>query len=203
MDRARTGRATRRELLAAGLAIPGLAAAGALQGASDAGASPSAPTDAEVVRSTLSVELLAVFCYEHVLAINKLGPAAERAASQFLTHERAHARSLTSELRKLGGSPPATPATVDAASAQLSSLGVPGSLTHLESEHDCLKLLIGLEAVLEGAYYVGLSTLKASLSQTSAEILGVEAQHSTVLNDLLKPGHVDQSVPSAFVEGNY
>ncbi len=85
------GEATRRELIARGIALRGTG--------SDAGA----------LRATVRAEQVMVATYEQLLGAGVLGPTAARAATEFLAHERAHVAALTSELKRLGGRPPREP----------------------------------------------------------------------------------------------
>jgi rubrerythrin len=83
--------ATRRELIARGIALAGTG--------SDTGA----------LRATVRAEQVLVATYEQLLGAGVLGASAARAATEFVAHERAHVAALTSELRRLGGKPPREP----------------------------------------------------------------------------------------------
>src|SRR2546421_67738 len=94
---------------------------------------------------------------------------------------------------------------VGAVSAQrgLSVHHVPRSLTQLGTARDCLKLLIDVESVAEGAYFDAVASLgDAGRMRTAAEIMGCEAQHWTVLSGLLNRFNVLRSVPYPFVAGS-
>src|SRR5436305_6642999 len=128
MDPLPSGRATRRELFAAGFAAPAAAAAGAVWSAPQAQA---ATGDSGVLRGILSAELLAVFCYERVLASGTLPSNTASTARQFLGQERAHVRALSAELRRLGSALPAPPANAAQADKALDLLHGSASLSAL------------------------------------------------------------------------
>jgi demethoxyubiquinone hydroxylase (CLK1/Coq7/Cat5 family) len=195
-------RPTRRELLSGAIAGAG-AGSLALAMLDDSDAVAAAPeSDAELVRTILSVELLAVFAYQQVLQSETISPETAPVIHHLLDHEQTHVEVMTDQLLKLGQQPPAAPAGVTAADAALGALHGNGSLKSLHSEQDCLRLLEGVEQIAQGAYYTSLSKLTdPRLARICASILGTEGQHYTVLADLLHPGEIDKSVPSAFVEG--
>ena len=190
---------TRRELARLGIS------AGVAGAALDAVAA-TAETDsaAQLLASIVMVELLAVFAYEQVLSSGALSARGEQLARQFLGHEQRHVAALTEALGKLGEAPPAGPTSAAQAGDELSARGGSGSFSGLHAEDDCLRLLVSVEEVVAGAYFVGFSRLSdPTLLRTAAEIMGAEAQHLTLLNDLLHHGDVKQAVPGAFVEGKH
>ena len=197
-----TRQPTRRELLAG--AVAGAAAGSvalAMLDASDASADTT-PTDADLVRTILSIELLVVFGYQQVLASETISPGTAPIIHHLLDHEQTHVELMTDELLKLGQQPPSPPASVTAADAALAVLHGNGSLKSLHSEEDCLRLLEGIEQIAQGAYYTSLGKMTSPrLARLCASILAAEGQHYTVLADLLHPGEIDKSVPGAFVEG--
>lgn len=202
MDRDSTCHPTRRELVAGAIAGAGAGSVAlAMLDVSDARADTT-PTDADLVRTIISIELLAVFAYQQVLASETISPETAPIIHHLLDHEQTHVDVMTDELLKLGQQPPAPPASVTAADAALTVLHGNGSLKSLHSEEDCLRLLEGIEQIAQGAYYTSLGKLTSPrLARICASILGTEGQHYTVLADLLHPGEIDKSVPGAFVEG--
>ncbi len=193
--------ATRRDLIRLALSVGVGATGAALLGAPSAVA--LAPTDADLVRALLSSERLAVFVYGHAVHSGVLAPDADRLTRRLLGQERAHARAMTAALRRLGGTPPPPLMGVGDADKLLAASNIQQSLSQLRSQDDFLRLLIHLEIVLERSYYVSMSkVLDAGLQVTVAQVLASEAQHATVLIELLVPGNVDKAVPEAFVEGN-
>ncbi len=193
---------TRRELVqrAIAVAVTG-AGAGALLEPEPALA--AAESDDEVIRGLLATELLILFVYQHVLQLQLLAPVPARVAGQFAAQERAHVAVLAAELRRLEVPAPAPPVSVVAADDALANGRVTGSLAALRTAQDCLKLLIGVEALAEGAYFKAIGVLRnPGLSRTAAQILACEAQHWTVLAELEYPGKIYRSVPWPYVTGS-
>jgi hypothetical protein len=190
-------RPTRRELMAgvAGIA-GGLVAAPAL-------AETPPPSDAELLSKTLDVERLMVFSYERVLTSGALSAGVQRAIAPFLGQERAHLSAVAAALTRLGAPAPTEPLSLKEASAVFGQHSVSGSLTDLHTEHDCLKLLVDLESVAEGASYTPIKDLvRPDLVQLCARIMACEAQHWTVLSGLRNPGQYVKAVPWPYVFGS-
>jgi rubrerythrin len=192
----KAGRLSRRELLA------GAAAGGALVSGAVASTAGAATGDAQIVSKALAAELLAVFCYQHVLRLGPLGPAAQRVVAQILAHEQAHARALERELRSRGAAPPAAPATVEQADAELKARHSSGRLKGLRTERATLDFLYSVEAITLGAHDQALEKLNdPRLVLTSVQIMAVEAQHAAAIGALIHPGKFDRIVPVNFVKG--
>ncbi len=201
MERGWTRQVSRRELVVGGIATGGLGAL-ACEGLAAAKAATPIETDASVLRSTLAVELLVVFAYEHMLAGGTLSAAGEQAARRILGHEQAHVRRLTVELSRLGATPPPTPTSVAEADRQLAARRSSGRLADLHGELESLRLLYDIESIAVGTYYEALPKLgDPRLLRTAAAIMGAEAQHATVVGGLLHPGDVRRVVPVASVTG--
>jgi rubrerythrin len=199
MKSASIGRLTRRELVASGIAAAALAAWGA---GADAAHAADLPEDSELLGTALGLELLLVYVYRHVLASGTLTARPARIVRELLQHEKAHARALTAALRQTGHRAAPGPVDVRAADEELAARGVSPSLAGLRTEHDSLRLLLDAEEIAEGVYYRSLSKLsEPEHIRLAAGILAAEAQHATVLSELLKPGDVDAAVPDAFVQG--
>jgi Ferritin-like domain len=186
-----------------------LVAAGAAAGAglgfasgSPAWADSPPPSDADLLSKTLEVERLMVVAYERVLASGTLSPGVERAITPFLDQERAHVSAVASQLTRLGAAAPTGPLSMKVASDALGQHNVSGSLTALRTEHDCLKLLVDLESVAEGASYTPIRDLREpGLVQLCARIMACEAQHWTVLSGLRNPGQYVKAIPWPYVFG--
>ena len=137
-----SGETTRRGLIARAIA----AGAGAgLLGPSDAGAAQVPAGDSALLHTVLASELLAVYCYQRVLASGLLDGRTMRLATQVLVQERAHVRAVRGALAASGGVPPQAPASPAAADRELSILLVPNRLAELHNREDARKLLIALE----------------------------------------------------------
>jgi cytochrome c551/c552 len=192
----KAGRLNRRELLT-GAAVGGAVVSGAV-----ASAASAATADAQTVSKTLAAELLAVFCYQHVLRLGTLGPAAQQVAALILSHEQAHVRALEAELRSLGGTPPVGPASIEQADAELKARHSSGRLKGLRSEHAVLDFLYSVESITIGAHDQALEKLSdPQLVRASVEIMGAEAQHAAAIGALLHPGRFDRIAPVNFVKG--
>jgi rubrerythrin len=162
--------ATRRELIARGIALGG------------------SGRDVDSLRAMLRAEQVLVVTYEQLLAATVFTPAATELAQRFLGHERAHAEALARELKRLRGAPPPRP----------TGLGSIGSLV----ESAAVGLLLELERAALNVYYTELARVRdAGVARTAAAIMGNEAQHTTLLRELLSPGNVGGAVPAAFVVG--
>ena len=199
MDRLPGVTGTRRDLMRAALAT----GAGAALLAPPALAATPPQTDAELVATLLSAELLAVFVYGHILHTGLLTGDDQRLAHHLLGQERAHVRAMSAALLRLGGTPPPPLVTITDADKLLAASNIQTGLTQLHSADDALRLLVHVEVALQRAYYVALGSLDdTELQHTAAQVLAAEAQHSTVLIESLFPGDVDKAVPESFVEGN-
>ena len=192
---------TRRELVCASLGVAGggLAASALVPASADAASTPS---DADVLGKTLRIETLIVYCYERVLGTGVLGAQARGLVGQLLGHERQHVAAVKRELRRRGIT--VQPAwTTRSADDELGRHRVTARLTDLGTQHKCLRLLVDLESVAEGAWFEALAKLAdPALSALGASIIGCEAQHWTVLSGLSHRGDVRKTVPYPFVRGS-
>jgi Ferritin-like domain len=197
---------TRRQLLASGAR----AAAGGAAGASGASllapalarAQSQAESEADRLHRLLSLELLVLYCYEHVLASTVLSPTARPAIVPLLGHEHAHVDAIGARLRALGAAPPTPPASVAAANRDLIHRHVSERLGQLQGSGDALRLLLTIERVATGAYFVALIKLTdPRLLRLGAQIMASEAQHQAVIADLLDHGNGAQAAPYGLVQG--
>jgi hypothetical protein len=191
---------TRRELLRGGVAGAG----GALLAAASARAAPSThePTETVRLQRLVRLELLLLFCYRHVLASPVLTPRARRTLTPFIVHEQAHVGALAQQLRAVGGAIPRPPASVAAANRDLAHRNVAGRLGQLRGDHDAVRLLLRMEQVTIGAYFVALLKLQdAGLIELVAQIMANEAQHDAMLALLLPPNKLGNAVPYGLVQG--
>ncbi len=166
-----------------------------------AAAAGPAPNDATVLTRTLQIEQLVVTAYRSVLASGVVTAAVASRLRTMLAQELDHVAVLERALHNLGAPSPTTSAT--GAQRELAAHHVHLSLAHLPSQHECLRLLIDVESLAEGAYFSAISKLtEPGLVRTSAEAMGCEAQHWTVLSALQHHGDVTRSVPYPFVQGS-
>jgi hypothetical protein len=79
---------------------------------------------------------------------------------------------------------------------------VAGRLGQLKNTKDALYLLLAMERVTVGAYFVALTKLDdRSLITLAAEIMANDAQHEAIIGQLLYKGNIPQSVPYGLVQG--
>lgn len=195
-------RSTRRELLASGAAGVALVSPAGALAAGTVLPRPDPPD--ERLRRLLSVELLLDYCYEHVLAGTLLTPGARLVAQLQAGHERAHIDALKLELTRLSpsGAIPVAPTDVAAANRRLARRNATGRLGQLQGERDALYLLLEVERVVTGAYFVALLKLEdPRLIALAISIMSAEAQHQALIGDLLNPGDAQQSVPYGLIQG--
>lgn len=191
---------TRRELLLSGAAGAG----GVLLAAASAQAAQTARNAFEIDRlqRLIRVELLLLFCYRHVLASPVLTPKSRRTLTPFIAHERAHILALERLLRAGGGAVPPPPASVAAANRDLAHRRIGGRLGQLRGDLDAVRLLLTLEQVTIGAYFVALMKLQdTDLIELVAQIMANEAQHDAMLGLLLPPHKPASAVPYGLVQG--
>jgi hypothetical protein len=192
-------RPTRRQLVAGAASAAGglvLAPAAAL-------AATVVPSDSETLTKVLEAERLIVLGYRQVLASGAIAPGEDAVLEPFLSQELEHVSTLAARMAALGASADIAPLDVKTGDALLAKHHVPGSLTDLHTRGDCLRLLVNLESVAEGAYFTALKTLgHAELVRMSAQAMACEAQHWTVLSGLRNPGIYVKSVPWPFVTGS-
>ena len=200
---------TRRELLAAGLAgaaltVPAAAlAVPATAAATTTTERPEPPADR--LRRLLEVEQLILYCYEHVLAAQFVSARARTVLALQTEHEQAHIRALTGALHRLdpAAGVPAGPTDVSVADRDLARRNVTGRLGQLQGEKDALHLLLDVERVVGGAYFVALTKLaEPQLITLAVTIMAAEAQHEALIGDLLYPGHPDRAVPYGLIQGS-
>ena len=195
---------TRRELLVAGTGTAALTLAGAAVAGSAVagGASPAAAFQADRLRRLLSAELLILYCYEHVLDSQILDPHQRQALAPLQAQEEAHVHALRTRLAALGAPAPPSPASVTQADHELSHRKVRERLGQLKGQMDALHLLLSVERVVVGAYFVALTKLAdPSLVTLSAQIMANDAQHEAIIGELLYAGSAQQAVPYGLVQG--
>ncbi len=191
--------ATRRGLLAAGmggagaLLLPGLAAGAATDAGRD---------DAAWLVALMRVELLSLYCLDHV----RSGPSAPAAVDAVLVqlrgHDSDHIAALRQALRRRGGEAPAGPVSVTAADHDLARRQVVGRLGQLQGWRDGVYLLFALERVVVGAYFVALlGVVEPALSVLLAQMMANDAQHEAVLHEQLHPGDIAGAIPYGLVQG--
>ena len=178
------------------LALPAAAAAAT----SSAAQPPISETDR--LQRLIRLEGLLLYCYRHVLASGILGPRARRTLAPFPGHEEAHIAALERVLRARGGTVPPGPDSVATANRYLANRGVGGRLGQLKGHSDALYLLLTLEQVTIGAYFVALTKLRDSeLIQLACQIMANEAQHDAMIGLTLPKATPGSAVPYGLVQG--
>jgi Ferritin-like domain len=159
-------------------------------------------TEPERIARLLSVEMLSVYIYEHVISSSLVHPATGRALSSLRDNDQAHVKALRATLRRLGGPAPSGPASVAEANKALAHRKVGGRLGQLKNSKDALFLLLGVERVAVGAYFVALAKLRThSLMTLAAQIMANDAQHEAMIGELLYPKRPGVAVPYGLVQG--
>jgi len=190
---------TRRELVGSTAAA---VAAASLAGAEGARAAPTPPTDGDVLRRTLQIERVVVIAYRQAIDSGALEPNVAAEVERFLRQEHEHVSILEGALRSLGEPQPAPPSDLSAAQRVLTAHHVNATLFGLRTQDQYVTLLVDVETLAEEAYFVAVAQLTdAALLRTSAQIMGCEAQHWTVLSTVKHPGDVMMTVPYPFVGG--
>jgi ferritin-like protein len=194
--------ATRRQLLSSAIAASAVSSA-AVQPAAAASTTASPQSESEALSRALSVERLVVVAYHDVLSSGVITPGARRQLRRLLAQEHEHVAAVEGALRMLGAAIPPPPASPAAAQSALARHNVHLALGRLRTQHQCVRLLIDVESLAEGAYFAAVAKLSdPKLVKMSVEIMGCEAQHWTVLSALQHHGDVSRAVPYPFVQGS-
>ncbi len=198
---------TRRELLIDGarVTIAGAAGIALLEPAAARATTEAAPpeTESDRVIRLLRLELLLLFASQHILGSSLLYPRAEQTVQTLRAHAEAHIGALEVRLTALGGVAPSPPASVAAADLDLAHRRISERLGQLRGAGDGLRLLLDVERVTVGAYFVALIKLEdPTLIRLTAEIMANGAQHEVMLTELLDHNDVQQAVPNGLVQGS-
>jgi Ferritin-like domain len=193
--------ATRRQLVSGGIAAAAAASVFSGVGVASAASTP-ARSDSQVLAGTLGIEQLVVTAYRQVLATDVLEAPMRNQLETLFAQELEHVTTLEQALARLGASGPGPPPNLQIAQAELNRHHIYWSLAHLKRQHDCLKLLVDVESLAENAYFEAIAKLAdPGRLRMSAEIMGAEAQHWTVLSGALHHNDVLRAVPYPFVGG--
>lgn len=196
---------TRRELLRRGVTLAAAGSSAAVvAAAAGAGAAHAAstPSDPSILLPVVGTEMLGAFVYQQVLDAGVFAPHVQKATEDILNQEQMHITTLSAELVRLGGTPPEPFSRVSDANKVLVAHHFPDGMGPLRNQHDCILLLAKIEWMLEGAHYNAISKLQtARVLRLCAQVMANEAQHGTLLSELLHPGDVDKAVPASFVHG--
>ncbi len=179
-------RALLRGSLAAGVGALVLSAFGGTAFPQRVGAAGPLDSDLEILNYALTLELLEADAYKTALGLNVLSGRALDYFRQFADHEQAHVDAVTATIKKLGGTPVATPA---------------GGYNYASVPRDAAGLVTffqGVEAVGASAYLGAAGRIKnLDVLAAALAIHASEAEHTAALADLVAPG-TDLFAPEAF-----
>ena len=190
---------TRRGLITGAVGLGAVASLGAAAVAATAATS----TDVQALSGALELERASVIGYTQVLASSVLTASARAQLEVLKAQDLEHVAKLEQTIARLGAPLPQGPASVAAVELLLGRHQIQLSLTNLPTQHYCLRLLIDIESLTEGAYFKAIPELTdPSLVKVSLELMGSNSQHWTVLSGIQHDGNVGLSVPYPFVEGS-
>ena len=189
--------ATRREVLLGGAAaLAGTVAVPSVASAASGG-------DQALLMQALEAERLVVWVYERVLGTGLISPTLRAELVSILGHEREHVALLDGLLRLSGGARADGGLSLQAAREQLARHHVAADPRRLRTQHDCLKLLVDTESLIEAVWFRAVAHLQdPALAGTGARVMACEAQHWTVLSLRSQHGDPKRAVPYAFVRGS-
>lgn len=166
------------------------------------GAAAPLGRDRRLLARTLRIQTLGLWTYDRVLDHGRLEPDARRIILRLRGYEREHVAVLTRHLAAPGHLALPTWSTTSAA-AELDRHGIGASVGGLGTQHDCLRLLIDVESLIEAAWFAAIGGLSdPTLATLAAQIMACEAQHWTVLSGLSHHEDPKMTVPYPFVRGS-
>ena len=183
-DRSREVAARRSTLMTGAAFGGGLLAAAGIAGALEAlFASPAfaaSATDVQILQTASSIEVLAVSTYKTALTLPFIGgasanPVVKAFATTTMQQHMQHLQAFNAAITGLGGKAQTNP---DPALAQVVQQAVPG----LTSPAPVVALALELEQGAAETYVADVAALSdANAKKLTASIMGVEAQHASVL----------------------
>jgi hypothetical protein len=183
-EEARKVAANRARLMTGALFGGGiLAAAGIVSALESVFASPAfaaSPTDVQILQTASSIEVLAVGTYKTALTLPFIGGASANTvvkafATMTMQQHQQHLQAFNAAITGLGGKPQTNP---DPALQKVVAAAVPG----LTSPGPVVALALELEQGAAETYVADVAALSdANAKKVTASIMGVEAQHASVL----------------------
>lgn len=200
--------ATRRQLLlrgagaAAGLSAVAPALAQAYAGDQGGSNEPPKVQDARILAGLLQAERLLMYGYEHALGTGFLKHDASELALLQLAHEEAHVTALREHMKALNvRKPPSTKKQSDEYHSLRQAVDQLFSLA--QHERETLQVIVQIENVGQSGYFTAAGLFHdPKLVRLAVEILACEAQHWTMIVDLLHKGDATQAVPHPTVRGS-
>lgn len=184
LDESRQVAARRSQLLTGAMFGGGLLAAAGVAGAFDAlfssPAFASSPTDVQILQTASSIEVLAVATYKTALTLPFIGGASANGvvkafATTTMQQHSQHLQAFNAATTALGGKAQTNP---DPALAKVVQAAVPG----LTSPTPVVALALELEQGAAETYVADVAALSdANAKKVTASIMGVEAQHASIL----------------------
>jgi rubrerythrin len=159
-----------------------LAAAGVVAALDAVSASPAfgASPDVQMLQTAASIEVLAVATYKTALTLPFIGgssanPVVKAFATTTMEQHSQHLAAFNAAVTRLGGKPQTNP---DPALAKVVQAAVPG----LTAPGPVVALALELEQGAAETYVADVAALSdANAKKVTASIMGVEAQHASVL----------------------
>ncbi len=184
LDEARDVAGRRSQLMTGALFGGGILAAAGIAAAFEAVfASPafaSSPTDVQILQTASSIEVLAVATYKTALTLPFIGgssanPVVKAFATTTMGQHSQHLQAFNAAITGLGGKAQTNP---DPALAKVVQAAVPG----LTSPAPVVALALELEEGAAETYVADVAALSdANAKRVTASIMGVEAQHASIL----------------------
>lgn len=192
--------ATRRELLAAGVAAGGALLAGPAVAAAAPHRTPQG--DGEVLSRALAMAQLAAYTYMAVFAEGILKGGRRRALDGFDEQAQAHVVALRRAVVHAGGSVPTPPTSDHEANQRFMRRQIPGRLGQLLGPENALGLLIDIERASIGSCFVAVGALTGSEPIVlMSRIMGNDAQHEAILSLQRHALKLPAAAPYALVSG--
>jgi hypothetical protein len=191
---------TRREVVVAGgLGVAGAVAASLPAPGAAAGVAATPERELRVLAGLLGTERVLEYAYGRVLRGWTFNSEVRGALELIHRHEIEHAAVLEHQIAALGGG--LSPAG-GAGGARSALSDVESQLSGAQTPRDALRVLTKVESLAEANYFNAVGELMAAhLALMAAQILGSEAQHWTLLLNVLTEGHLPELVPAAYVRG--
>jgi rubrerythrin len=184
LDESREVAAHRARLMTGAMFGGGILAAAGIAGALETVfASPafaSSATDVQILQTASSIEVLAVSTYKTALTLPFIGgssanPVVKAFATTTMQQHQQHLQAFNAAISGLGGKPQSNP---DPALQKVVAAAVPG----LTSPGPVVALALELEQGAAETYVADVAVLSdANAKKVTASIMGVEAQHASVL----------------------
>jgi hypothetical protein len=198
MDGDRAGGVSRRELITGTVGVGAIAALAATEARADT----PPESDPTLLTKALVLERLSVLAYAGLIPLPALSAHERRVLRTLMRQDRAHVRALETEMTARGIALPPAPTGPAALDQALSAKGMSVTLAGVKTLKQAVQLLLDIEALTQGGYYMIIrEATDPTLALRAAQVLANEAQHSTLLTELVSPNDITQTVPNWYVTG--